>query len=185
MKKKHLIITIAVLSILSLSGCHKDKPVESQAPLETIAPETTVSETISDKLDEAPALSIEEAPGALPDDAISTQIGEFDNIESESTSGDNSETDSTELDGSKSELENSYSESENENLSVKTETISESEAQAILESEVAVRESAQDNASDWVKQNQEMESMANDYYDSISESVLSQEGIEDRLNPYK
>lgn len=51
MKKRHLIITIAALSLLCLSGCHKDKPVESQAPLETIAPETT-SETLSDKLDE-------------------------------------------------------------------------------------------------------------------------------------
>ena len=51
MKKRHLAITIAALSILCLSGCHKDKPVESQAPLETIAPETT-SETISDKLDD-------------------------------------------------------------------------------------------------------------------------------------
>ncbi len=48
MKKRHLIITIAALSLLCLSGCHKDKPVESQAPLETIQPETT-SETISDK----------------------------------------------------------------------------------------------------------------------------------------
>lgn len=54
MKKKHLIITIAVLSILSLSGCHKDKPVESQAPLETIAPETT-AESTGDKLDETSA----------------------------------------------------------------------------------------------------------------------------------
>lgn len=184
MKKRHLVITIAALSLLCLSGCHKDKPVESQAPLETIQPDTS-SETISDKLDEAPALSIEEAPGALPDDAISTQIGEFDNIESESTSGDNSETDSTELDGSKTELENSSSESENESLSVKTETISESEAQAILESEVAVRESAQDNASDWVKQNQEMESMANDYYSKQLEEQLADKELMDSLNPYK
>ena len=50
MKKRHLII-LAALTLACLSGCHKDKPVESQAPLETIAPETT-SETISDKLDE-------------------------------------------------------------------------------------------------------------------------------------
>lgn len=50
MKKRHLII-LAALTLVCLSGCHKDKPVESQAPLETIAPETT-SETISDKLDE-------------------------------------------------------------------------------------------------------------------------------------
>lgn len=50
MKKRHLILLTA-LTLVCLSGCHKDKPVESQAPLETIAPETT-SETISDKLDE-------------------------------------------------------------------------------------------------------------------------------------
>lgn len=50
MKKRHLILLTA-LTLACLSGCHKDKPVESQAPLETIAPETT-SETISDKLDE-------------------------------------------------------------------------------------------------------------------------------------
>lgn len=62
MKKRHLIITIAALSILCLSGCHKDKPVESQAPLETIAPETT-SETISDKLDDnSDSLDIQIAP---------------------------------------------------------------------------------------------------------------------------
>lgn len=77
MRKKQLLFTLAALTILSLSGCHKDKPVTKTEPLETIAPETQ-SETISDKLDEAPTLSIEEAPGALPDDAISTQIGEFD-----------------------------------------------------------------------------------------------------------
>lgn len=51
MRKRHLIILTA-LTLVCLSGCHKDKPVESQAPLETIAPETT-SETISDKLDES------------------------------------------------------------------------------------------------------------------------------------
>ena len=51
MKKRNLIITLAALNILCLSGCHKDKPVETQAPLETIDPETQ-SETISDKLDD-------------------------------------------------------------------------------------------------------------------------------------
>lgn len=50
MRNRHLII-LAALTLACLSGCHKDKPVESQAPLETMAPETT-SETISDKLDE-------------------------------------------------------------------------------------------------------------------------------------
>lgn len=44
MKKKHLII-LAALTIYCLSGCHKDKPVETQAPLETIAPETKLEST--------------------------------------------------------------------------------------------------------------------------------------------
>lgn len=50
MRKKQLFI-ITALALTCLSGCHKDKPVESQAPLETIQPDTT-SETISDKLDD-------------------------------------------------------------------------------------------------------------------------------------
>ena len=49
MKKKHLII-LAALTLSCLSGCHKDKPVETQAPLETIAPETQ-AESTGDKLD--------------------------------------------------------------------------------------------------------------------------------------
>lgn len=51
MRKKQLLFTLAALTILSLSGCHKDKPVTKTEPLETIAPETQ-SETISDKLDD-------------------------------------------------------------------------------------------------------------------------------------
>lgn len=51
MRRKQLVLILSLLTISCLSGCHKDKPVESQAPLETIAPETT-SETISDKLDD-------------------------------------------------------------------------------------------------------------------------------------
>ena len=61
MKKRHLILLTA-LTLVCLSGCHKDKPVESQAPLETIAPETT-SETISDKLDDnSDSLDIQISP---------------------------------------------------------------------------------------------------------------------------
>ena len=61
MRKKQLFI-ITALALTCLSGCHKDKPVESQAPLETIAPETT-SETISDKLDDnSDTLNIQIAP---------------------------------------------------------------------------------------------------------------------------
>lgn len=69
MGKKSLIFTIAALSLICLSGCHKDKPVTKTEPLETIAPDKP-SETISDKLDEAPTLSIEEAPESLSEDAL-------------------------------------------------------------------------------------------------------------------
>lgn len=181
MRKKQLFI-ITALALTCLSGCHKDKPIESQAPLETIQPDTT-SETISDKLDEAPTLSIEEAPGVLPDDAISTQIDIETSSESDSSNNklESKSEDESEIASSDAKV----SESENESLSVKTETISESEAQAILESEVAVRESAQDNASDWVKQNQEMESMANDYYSKQLEEQLADKELMDSLNPYK
>lgn len=61
MRKKQLFI-ITALILTCLSGCHKDKPVETQAPLETIAPETT-SETISDKLDDnSDSLDIQISP---------------------------------------------------------------------------------------------------------------------------
>lgn len=181
MKKRHLIITIAALSLLCLSGCHKDKPVESQAPLETIQPDTS-SETISDKLGEASTLSIEEAPESLSDDALvigyDTEIdkSEVSTSESESLTESISETEESAKDNSNNSETSSASEKE---------TLSESEAQAVLESEIAERESVQESADDWYEQNKAMESAANNYYDKIQESIMSQEGIEDRLNPYK
>lgn len=54
MKKRNVYIILGALTLTCLSGCHKDKPVESQAPLETIAPETT-AESTGDKLDETSA----------------------------------------------------------------------------------------------------------------------------------
>ena len=64
MKKKHLIITIAALTLVCLSGCHKDKAEPTEpAPLETIKPDVK-DETISDKLDDpaSTTLEIETAP---------------------------------------------------------------------------------------------------------------------------
>lgn len=181
MRKKQLFI-ITALVLACLSGCHKDKPVESQAPLETIQPDTT-SETISDKLDEAPTLSIEEAPGALPDDAISTQIDIETSSESDSSNNklESKSEDESEIASSDAKV----SESENEGLSVQTETISESEAQAILESEVAERESVQESADDWYEQNKAMESAANNYYQQQLESQMADKELMDSLNPYK
>lgn len=181
MKKRHLVITIAALSILCLSGCHKDKPVESQAPLETIQPDTS-SETISDKLGEAPTLSIEEAPESLSEDALvigyDTEIdkSEVSTSESESLTESISETEESAKDNSNNSETSSASEKE---------TLSESEAQAVLESEVAQRESVQESADDWYEQNKAMESAANNYYQQQLESQMTDKELMDSLNPYK
>lgn len=62
MRRKQIVLILAALVLACLSGCHKDKPIESQVPLETIQPETT-SETISDKLDDdSDSLDIQISP---------------------------------------------------------------------------------------------------------------------------
>ena len=180
MGKKQLFI-ITALALTCLSGCHKDKPVESQVPLETIAPETT-SETISDKLDEAPTLSIEEAPESLSEDAL--VIGYDTKIDKSEVSTSESESLTESISETEESAKDSTDNSETSSASEK-ETLSEREAQAVLESEIAERESVQESANDWYEQNKAMESAANNYYDKIQESIMSQEGIEDRLNPYK
>lgn len=181
MKKRHLVITIAALSILCLSGCHKDKPVESQAPLETIQPDTT-SETISDKLGEAPTLSIEEAPESLSEDAL--VIGYDTEIDKSEVSASESESLTESLTDTEESAENSTNNSETSSVSEK-ETLSESEAQAVLESEVAERESVQESADDWYEQNKAMESAANNYYQQQLESQMADKELMDSLNPYK
>lgn len=182
MKKKHLVITVAALSILCLSGCHKDKPVESQAPLETIQPDTT-SETISDKLGEDQTLSIEEAPESLSEDAL--VIGYDTGIDKSEISNDETDTSESEsLTDTEESAKDNSSNSETSSASEK-ETLSESEAQAILESEIAERESVQESADDWYEQNKAMESAANNYYQQQLESQMADKELMDSLNPYK
>ena len=56
MRKKHVVLAIAALTLVSLSGCHKDKPVQTEpAPLETIAPDDVqrAENDINDKLDDS------------------------------------------------------------------------------------------------------------------------------------
>lgn len=181
MKKRHLVITIAALSILCLSGCHKDKPVESQAPLETIQPDTT-SETISDKLGEDQTLSIEEAPESLSEDAL--VIGYDTEIDKSEVSASESESLTESISETEESAENSTNNTETSSASEK-ETLSESEAQAVLESEVAERESVQESADDWYEQNKAMESAANNYYQQQLESQMADKELMDSLNPYK
>ena len=146
MKKRHLIITIAALSLLCLSGCHKDKPVESQSQLETIQPDAS-SETISDKLGEASTLSIEEAPESLSEDAL--VIGYDTEIDKSEISNDDTDTSESEsLTETEESAKDNSNNSETSSASEK-ETLSESEAQAVLESEIAERESVQESADDW------------------------------------
>lgn len=116
MKKKHLII-LAALAICCLSGCHKDKPVETQAPLETIAPETK-SESTGDKLDETSA-DIEISPiknyTVTPDGKVLSGEEADEYIQKEILGlSDESGSDSTESSGSENESE---AETENETLS--------------------------------------------------------------------
>lgn len=181
MKKRHLIVTIAALSILCLSGCHKDKPVESQAPLETIQPDTT-SETISDKLGEDQTLSIEESPESLSEDAL--VIGYDTGIDKSEVSASESESLTESISETEESAKNNSNNSENSSASEK-ETLSESEAQAVLESEVAERESVQESADDWYEQNKAMESAANNYYQQQLESQMADKELMDSLNPYK
>lgn len=162
MKKRHLIITIAALSILCLSGCHKDKPVESQAPLETIAPETT-SETISDKLDDdSDSLDIGLEAETLGDDAV--VLGFETEASTESSSTDSETT-------SESETASDSDDSAVVHVALPKETISESEARAILESEMAERQSGGEEEIDWAEQNKEMENAVDSYYSQQSGEV--------------
>lgn len=180
MRKKQLFI-ITALALTCLSGCHKDKPVESQAPLETIQPDTT-SETISDKLDEAPTLSIEEAPESLSEDAL--VIGYDTKIDKSEVSTSESESLTESISETEESAKDSTDNSETSSASEK-ETLSESEAQAVLESEIAERESVQESANDWYEQNKAMESAANNYYQQQLESQMADKELMDSLNPYK
>lgn len=129
MKKRHLIITIAALSILCLSGCHKDKPVESQAPLETIAPETT-SETISDKLDDnSDSLDIQISPE--PKAVGIDENGEEIKDNTPETSPSDTETEKETL-TAEEESQRAIEESENQQL---LKEIQESVAESIAASD--------------------------------------------------
>lgn len=122
MKKKHLII-LAALTLCCLSGCHKDKPVESQAPLETIAPETK-AESTGDKLDETGA-EIEISPiknyTVTPDGKMLSGEEADEYIQKEILGlSDESGSDSTESSGSENE---SVAEAETENETLSEEQI--------------------------------------------------------------
>lgn len=123
MRKKQLLFTLAALTILSLSGCHKDKPVTKTEPLETIAPETQ-SETISDKLDDQ-ADTLEIHGLAIDPDGNVISEQELDKIlagEVESSASENNESQSdnsseTDEQGATDESSESSSETEMPTLS--------------------------------------------------------------------
>ena len=128
MRKKQLFI-ITALALTCLSGCHKDKPVESQAPLETIAPETT-SETISDKLDDnSDTLNIQIAPE--PKEIGIDENGEEIKDTTPETSPSDVETEKETL-TAEEESQRAIEESENQQL---LKEIQESAAESIATSD--------------------------------------------------
>ena len=117
MRRNYIVLILAALTVCCLSGCHKDKPVESQAPLETIAPETQ-AESTGDKLDETSA-DIEISPiknyTVTPDGKVLSGEEADEYIQKEILGlDDESDSDSTESSGSENESE---AETENETLS--------------------------------------------------------------------
>lgn len=117
MRRNHIVLILVALAICCLSGCHKDKPVESQAPLETIAPETK-AESTGDKLDETSA-DIEISPiknyTVTPDGKVLSGEEADEYVQKEILGlDDERDSDSTESSGSENESE---AKTENETLS--------------------------------------------------------------------
>lgn len=150
MRKRHLIITIAALSILSLSGCHKDKPVESQAPLETIAPETT-SETISDKLDDdsdSLDIQISPEPKAVGIDENGEEIKDTTPETSPSDTETEKETLTAEEESENQQLLKEIQESVAESIAASDETMSASDYQKMDD---AISEYNKKQVEEWMK----------------------------------
>ena len=150
MRKKQLFI-ITALVLACLSGCHKDKPVESQAPLETIAPETK-AESTGDKLDETSA-DIEISPiknyTVTPDGKVLSGEEADEYIQKEVLGlDDESDSDSTESSGSENE---SVAEAETENETLSEEQIA-SDQQDFTPEEY---EQMQKEIDDWTKERAE------------------------------
>lgn len=123
MRKKQLLFTLAALTILSLSGCHKDKPVTKTEPLETIAPETQ-SETISDKLDdtadtlEIHGLAIDPDGNVISEQELDEILaGEVENSASENNESQSDKSSEGDEQGNTDESSESSSETEMPTLS--------------------------------------------------------------------
>lgn len=123
MRKKQLLFTLAALTILSLSGCHKDKPVTKTEPLETIAPETQ-SETISDKLDdtadtlEIHGLAIDPDGNVISEQELDEILaGEVENSASENNESQSDNSSETDEQGATAGSSESSSETEMPTLS--------------------------------------------------------------------
>lgn len=146
MKKKNVYLILGALTLTCLSGCHKDKPVETQAPLETIAPETQ-SETISDKLDEtAQDLDIKDMQGYMvtPDgevlsgkEADEYMMKEVWGIDVSDTSDteENSSSDTSSSSEKNEESVDNNTETESKNATLESESLAET--QTLSEEEIA------------------------------------------------
>lgn len=149
MKKRHLILLTA-LALTCLSGCHKDKPVESQAPLETIAPETT-SETISDKLDDdsdSLDIQISPEPKAVGIDENGEEIKDTTPETSPSDTETEKETLTAEEESENQQLLKEIQESVAESIAASDETMSASDYQKMDD---AISEYNKKQVEEWMK----------------------------------
>lgn len=151
MRRNHIVLILVALAICCLSGCHKDKPVESQSPLETIAPETK-AESTGDKLDETSA-DIEISPiknyTVTPDGKVLSGEEADEYIQKEILGlSDESGSDSTESSGSENE---SVAEAETENETLSEEQIAADQRDFTPEE----YEQMQKEIDDWTKERAE------------------------------
>lgn len=137
MKKKNVYLILGALTLTCLSGCHKDKPVQTEpAPLETIAPETQ-SETISDKLDEtAPDLDIKDMQGYMvtpdgevlsgkeADEYMMKEVWGID-VSDTSETEENSSSDTSSSSAKNEESVDNNTETKSENVTSESESLTE------------------------------------------------------------
>lgn len=182
--KKSKFFILSALTILSLSGCTKDKPEPTEpAPLETITPEETETQT-GDKLDD---IATDLKAETMPEDMV--VVGWETDASEENTSQSTNETsDSESLSDEDTQGEDTQEGTQTAQANTITSSVDESRAQEIIEEEQQSREDANESKADFAEQQQGFENAINDYYQKELESLEADEDLQrqlEELNPYK
>lgn len=184
MKRIQLFLILGAATMLSLAGCTKDKPEPTEpAPLETIAPEETETQT-GDKLDD---ITTDLKAETMPDDMV--VIGWETEASEENASQSVDETsDSESLSDDSTQGADAQEDAQTERANTIISSVDESRAQEILESEEESREAANESKADFAEQQQGFEDAINDYYQKELESLEADEDLQrqlEEINPYK